>query len=315
MEGFTFVAFTYNQENYIIEHLESVKNQIVKYGSQHYNTIIICDDCSSDRTIEFAKKWYILNKALVCEFRIIKQERNVGIVQNYLTALQSIKTNLFSILAGDDLYYDNNVYSACEQTNFVYTPRISFDSQGNIHKERLWLFKKCLITKKPLKNILMDMMSYKMVIDVMSVKWRKELCSASFYKEVSRYTWVEDYPSMINILNNPKCNISLNCKPIILYRDDTGISKKNNHNKKSEYDIDQIKMFKDYNLKVKIYPKYLNIYNYVFELIKVFDFFRFMINRDIKNFEYEYSMECLDAKEYLKKLRRDADALKKQFTE
>ena len=74
-------------------------------------------------------------------------------------------------------------------------------------------------------------------------------------------------------------------------------------------------MFKDYNLKVKIYPKYLNIYNYVFELIKVFDFFRFMINRDIKNFEYEYSMECLDAKEYLKKLRRDADALKKQFTE
>lgn len=314
MKGFTFVVFTYNQEEYIIEHLESVKKQITCYGSNYANTIIICDDCSKDRTTEFAKKWLEYNRDIGYEYRIIKQQRNVGIVKNYLSALHSVETNLFSIIAGDDMYYDNSVYAAAEQSNFVYTPRISFDSQGNIHGEKLWLFKKCLITKKTSKYVMEEMMKYRMVIDVMSVKWRKEFCSRSFYDEISQYDWVEDYPTMHNILNNPKLEVTLYHNPIILYRDDSGISQKKTHTKKSLYNDDQMKVFKDYNLKTKRYPKYVNLYNYYFVMIKIVDYLRFFFNKKIRNFEEEYNKECLKADLYLNDIKKDAKIFRNMFS-
>lgn len=64
MKEFTFFTLSFNQEKYIIQHLESIKYQIETYGAEYLIHYIICDDSSSDKTIYYAKKWLERNKRL-----------------------------------------------------------------------------------------------------------------------------------------------------------------------------------------------------------------------------------------------------------
>lgn len=303
MEEFTFVTISYNQQDYIIEHLESIKNQIIKYGKDYKNSILICDDCSSDKTIEYAQRWLDYNKDYFYKIKILEQEKNQGIVNNYLNGLNNIESDMFSLIAGDDLYFDNSVYEAAKESEFVYTPRISFDSYGMIQNEDLWLFKVCMTSRHGIQKEMTKWMKYRMVVDDMSVKWRKGLCTSGLISAVKKYKWVEDYPTMEYILRDSHLDAKLFYKPIVLYRNDSGISHKKVKRKKTEYDIEQEKMFKDYHLKIAYAPKYINIYNYYFYAYKKLCLIKAKHNRKVQDFEMFYKNECDRAFGYLNTIK------------
>ena len=58
---FTFISITYNHEKYIIEHLESIKYQILQYGKNEKVCFILSDDCSTDNTLLITQQWLKIN--------------------------------------------------------------------------------------------------------------------------------------------------------------------------------------------------------------------------------------------------------------
>ena len=52
-QEFTFAVITYNQEMYVIEQLESIKYQVNMFGKDYITNFLLCDDASTDRTVEF----------------------------------------------------------------------------------------------------------------------------------------------------------------------------------------------------------------------------------------------------------------------
>lgn len=64
MKAFTFVILTYNQEQYVVEHLESIKYQIEHFGENIKIHFILADDASKDKTVYKVKSWIERNKNL-----------------------------------------------------------------------------------------------------------------------------------------------------------------------------------------------------------------------------------------------------------
>ena len=105
---FTFAVLTYNQEKFILQHLESIKYQIMKFGVDINVNLVVSDDGSKDNTIFLVEKWTNENYELFNDIKILKSTVNQGIVHNYIRLLDNIKTEKFKILAGDDIYFKNS---------------------------------------------------------------------------------------------------------------------------------------------------------------------------------------------------------------
>lgn len=104
MEKFIFGIMTYNHENYIIEHLESIKYLICSYGRDLSFKLVLADDGSKDKTVLLAKSWLQHNNSLFAEVVIIADGNNCGTCINYTNIWEHIDSPNFKITAGDDVY-------------------------------------------------------------------------------------------------------------------------------------------------------------------------------------------------------------------
>ena len=62
---------TYNGERFILKQLESIYNQ-----TEAADEVIICDDCSTDKTVEICKDF--IKKRSLSNWRISVNEKNAG---------------------------------------------------------------------------------------------------------------------------------------------------------------------------------------------------------------------------------------------
>ena len=81
-----FITISYNQERYIIEHLESIKFQITHYANRCEVNYRLFDDCSTDLTVTLARQWLEENSQLFSSIDIVENSTNLGLNQNYLQA-------------------------------------------------------------------------------------------------------------------------------------------------------------------------------------------------------------------------------------
>lgn len=110
MERFTFCVFAYNQEDIILETLESIRFQKEKYGAQIAVSLVVMDDCSKDRTVEVVQKWITQNRSWFERAEIIANDVNKGTVHNFCKFLRAADTEPFKELAGDDLISSENIF-------------------------------------------------------------------------------------------------------------------------------------------------------------------------------------------------------------
>lgn len=110
MNNFTFIVITYNHEKYILEHLESIRYQIVNFGKNIACNIIIADDGSKDKTVELAKFWFEENINLFNNIKIIADGLNRGTCKNLSLALKYLDTDKCKLTAGDDVYSCENLF-------------------------------------------------------------------------------------------------------------------------------------------------------------------------------------------------------------
>lgn len=285
---FTFVTISYNQERFIVEHLESIKYQIENFGANQRFEYVLSDDGSSDSTIQLAEKWIESNDELFAKVHLLRSNENRGIVQNYLRGTSQIETEAHKVLAGDDLYYRNDVFGVIGDYDLVMSPVIKHENAhvtGHMGIDHL-------IPRKDIRSLesLIRMGNY---FNAPGLFMTTELVRDSGLKNaIARYKWIEDLPTwhyLFTQKNDLRINISK--VPYVLYRTSHGISMNKRNARHSEFDAERRRMAKDLDLKVFRYPKYVNPYRYYMKYL------------DLKHRYYDskWNQEIIEANEIMRR--------------
>ena len=157
---YQFIVITYNHEKLILDHLKSIKYQIDKYGHDKEIVLTVVDDCSQDNTISVVKDYIEENKKLFQHTMVIVNVENIGIKYNWLKSINSIVSDKFKILAGDDVYLEqSNIFEFmdyCYGKDLVFSPIYIFGkltlSQILYTGKLIFLSNYPKLTRKLIKN-------------------------------------------------------------------------------------------------------------------------------------------------------------------
>lgn len=122
---------TYNGEKFIKEQLDSILNQTVVP-----NEIIICDDCSTDNTIEIIQK--IKSNYLDIAFEIIQNEERIGAKNNFAQAISKCKEDIIFLSDQDDVWLPYkieeflNYFSGNQDKKVVFSNGLLIDETGSV---------------------------------------------------------------------------------------------------------------------------------------------------------------------------------------
>lgn len=93
---------TYNGSKYIIKQLDSLKNQ-----SRKIDELVICDDCSTDNTVELVND-YIKSNNLE-GWNIYSNENNLGFINNFKQAIKKTIGDIIFLCDQDDEWCVNKI--------------------------------------------------------------------------------------------------------------------------------------------------------------------------------------------------------------
>ena len=93
---------TYNGEQFINEQLSSIINQTCKVDE-----IVVCDDCSTDGTIDIIKRIAISNPKV--DIRIIVNDHNLGVCANFEKAVNECSGDIIFLSDQDDVWLPDKV--------------------------------------------------------------------------------------------------------------------------------------------------------------------------------------------------------------
>uniref|UniRef100_UPI004057BD07 glycosyltransferase n=1 Tax=Acetatifactor sp. TaxID=1872090 RepID=UPI004057BD07 len=94
---------TYNGETYLVEQLDTIRKQSVPVDE-----LIICDDCSKDKTVEIARN-YIVENGLADKWKVVINEKNMGYANNFHNATLLATGDLILFADQDDLWREDKV--------------------------------------------------------------------------------------------------------------------------------------------------------------------------------------------------------------
>ncbi|MDQ1095119.1 MULTISPECIES: glycosyltransferase family 2 protein [Chryseobacterium] len=127
----SIVVITYNSLEFILDTLNSIKEQTYKNLE-----LIITDDGSKDATVEYCRTWLDVNKEAFVSSKIITTDKNTGIPANCNRGVNAAGGEWIKIIAGDDLLTSDCVenfirfIAANNSAQVIYSKALGF--QGNI---------------------------------------------------------------------------------------------------------------------------------------------------------------------------------------
>lgn len=113
---------TYNGEKYVLEQLQSIKEQ-----SHMVDEVIICDDGSRDSTIKLVKEFIQTNQ--LEGWQVIQNEHNLGYSKNFFKAVQLCKGDYIFLSDQDDIWNKDKVkifLSVMEKDDNIYAVSSSY---------------------------------------------------------------------------------------------------------------------------------------------------------------------------------------------
>lgn len=125
---------TYNGEKYLKSQINSILNQSIKVDE-----IIVCDDCSTDKTISILEEYSSLNSGL---FKIFINDVNLKTVKNFEKAILLCSGEIIFLSDQDDVWLNNKVetilayFKNNAQISVVATNGYCIDENGLTIKEK-----------------------------------------------------------------------------------------------------------------------------------------------------------------------------------
>jgi glycosyltransferase involved in cell wall biosynthesis len=108
--SFAFLVLAYNQQEYILEHLESIKYLVKTHGAGWDVDLIVNDDCSRDQTRTLVNAWLVINAQLFRHIKTIYNQKNLGTCASVNNALSHMLADRCKLTAGDDVYSYENIF-------------------------------------------------------------------------------------------------------------------------------------------------------------------------------------------------------------
>ena len=94
---------TYGHEKYVLEAIEGVLMQECDFELE----LILANDCSLDRTDEIIRD-FLKNNPKKSQVKYFKHFKNIGMMANFIFALQQCKGEYIALCDGDDYWTDEN---------------------------------------------------------------------------------------------------------------------------------------------------------------------------------------------------------------
>ena len=222
MNEFTFGVLTYNSEPTVIETLESIKYQIENHGYGIKFYLIISDDCSEDNTVYLVNKWVIKNKKFFDDVKILSTSVNSGVCVNYALLINSIQTEFFIQIAGDDLICSSNIFESMSDIGpneiRIHMPILYNGEQVAISDDdiaRQLFYKDYKHSNKKDIHILETVIPYCSA----EITFRKKNYTLDCMEYIKQFRNFEDDTSLYYILcNNKEAVFSFCMQPLIIYR-------------------------------------------------------------------------------------------------
>lgn len=196
------VVITYNSAKYILETLESIKNQTYKDIE-----LIISDDKSTDETIDIVKTWVEENKSRFVKCIIVETESNTGITMNCNRGMLKSSGEYIKLIAGDDVLLDNCVadllrYCIGNNLEFTYGGIIPFTTNGDEEFEN----KLALSEQVASEFMKLDLNTqYKKLLQEYSLPTISLFIKKEFILKIGlydeKYKMMEDYPFAIKVMS------------------------------------------------------------------------------------------------------------------
>lgn len=255
----SILVATYNHKNYILDCLNSIKNQTYKNLE-----IIISDDSSKDDTDKIINKFIKENKNLKIKFFI--QKKNLNISKNFNFLFKKSKGKYIIFFGGDDIMEKNKIEIQLKtlienpKASFCYTNCGWFNSDMSIK-----YFNHFNLLQKPPK-VLKDILSDFTIPSPTIMTPRKFLPKKPMNENVNH---ISDFLLAIDLFEK-KSPVYIN-RVLVKYRrheQNTMTSRltnnerlklirilKNKYKNRKDY-IDQINLYKDVYLHNKIYDQF-----------------------------------------------------------
>jgi len=337
MEGivnmeFSFGIITYNHEDLILELLESIKYQIITYGKGYNVQLVVSDDASRDATVEITRKWIKKNNSLFCEAIILESEKNVGTVENFKKIMKHINYETFKVIAGDDVFADNNVFQCLDgiDENYLATYVPVTLKDGQISLRTYWYGRHYIYMKKSRTHRYdvkkQEVGSY---FYTPCTFYKKRLYTKYYEGQPTYFRFFEDDPLWHTILlKNEKSRVVFQKDYLVLYRiHENAVCSMEESPYKKEFE-EELKRFKrqiikeernffvKLDLKLQIMPyknRYLRIKFYINSLAYFWRKFVCRFNRDCHD-NYLRLLDRLEqTKVYYENIKKNAEELKKEF--
>lgn len=245
-----FLTMTYNHEKYIIQHLESVRYLVVEY-SEEPCSLLIFDDASSDKTVDYAARWIEEHRELFEYAEVVTSETNCGVVSNYLRMLSRVQDSHFKCLAGDDLYGPENIFSLWHSSShdLIETPVLYFDDGvtpfTSIKKRSNYCYR-YLIKASTLRAARKKLRSGESFAAPGVFISKSIARDAGLNSYLRHWRNIEDLPEWHYLINCQEKDVDYVCVlyPYILYRVGSGISTSSLHSKNAEFLNEEIELRK-----------------------------------------------------------------------
>lgn len=194
------LMITYNHEKYIAQAIDSVLMQKINLDYE----IVIGEDCSIDKTREIVLEY---KSKYPDKIKLLLQEKNVGMMQNFIDTLKACTGKFIALLEGDDYWTDP--YKLQKQVNFLE----SRPDYGLVHTDHdFYMEKKKKIKKNFKKNdkrkiygeIFNDLLLSNS-IGTLTVMFRRNILKVFLDIILSKKHWLMgDYPLWLVISSDHK---------------------------------------------------------------------------------------------------------------
>lgn len=197
----SIIVAAYNSSKYILETLESIKQQTYEKIE-----LIVTDDGSKDNTVELAEKWIAQNKERFINSELIKVSTNTGIPANCNRGVLKSNGAWIKLIAADDILFPHAIESSvifATKNNFkIFVSDMEvFNADGvieaqtiNYHKMVRWFTEKSQIDQKR------SYIRIPIMVNIPTVFYEQSL-----YFEVGQYDeeikLMEDQPFFIKCFN------------------------------------------------------------------------------------------------------------------
>jgi len=245
---FSVVVLTYNQENLVVETLNSIYNQTFKNIE-----LVISDDASKDNTQKIITEWIENHKDRFANVVINFNKKNLGISGNHTTGIKLANGEFVKYIGGDDILLpdaikkmhdflvNNKEARFCtSKIKMFYKKNDNYITLGELPEKRM--FKKL---KESDVNKQFRIFSHNNAIPAPGTFFRKSIFEDYGYFD-EKYTSFEDWHQWLKFLLHGERLFLLDEYTVLFRRHENSVSTSALYSKNNQFYLDNLNIYKEY---------------------------------------------------------------------